>query len=456
MDVQNYTPNPEINKNIWLQFSFYRVLVAPVLITLFFGALYLTSENIVAFDFISQIHYWSLGLSVVVVYGWGVRQAAESISSEVLAKTWDSQRLLNIRPLTMAAGKLFGSTIYTWYAFTCLAFYYLWTSLYMDSPWLRVLMCLSGVLGAIMIQAFVASLSVLKINKNRFTTKFDSIYFAALGFACSFVVVNYVAFMIYDKMRPIYWYNWEFSKVTFILCSLLFFCSWSVYGFYRCIRREYLYTNSVLPWCWFVISLMTFCAGFLTLNEIREFSNDFLFVEVDIIGFRLHEAFVVGILLAYFLAFSEARDVVEIKKMVIAFKEKDWYKLKVECPMWLATLVISAITGVTGILVGFRQWDNLSVNTFWVISVLAFVIRDIAALHYFTFKSTKRNPEFLTIAYLILVYLLLPGVLSGLGDGILTLFYPMILSNPLWAVLPPVIQAGIGVYLIRSAVKKQF
>lgn len=101
--------NPEFRRQLWLQISATRLLLAPVVIAIVV-ALLLSTESTT-----SAIHgtAW-VALSLAVLF-WGTSVVGTSIRDEITGRTWNQQRMSRLTPWQLTSGKLFGATSYVWY-----------------------------------------------------------------------------------------------------------------------------------------------------------------------------------------------------------------------------------------------------------------------------------------------------------------------------------------------------
>ena len=103
--------NPELRRNLWLQFSLTRLLLAPVAI----GAL-LTLTWVVSDRSLAAVAEVARAIYYLLVVLWGTRRAADLVAEEIAGGTWDDQRMSALGAWQMSWGKLFGGTSYVWYA----------------------------------------------------------------------------------------------------------------------------------------------------------------------------------------------------------------------------------------------------------------------------------------------------------------------------------------------------
>ena len=101
--------NPEFRRQLWLQISATRLILAPVVIGIVVALLTSTQTTT------SAIHgtAW-VALSLAVLF-WGTSVVGTSIRDEITGRTWNQQRMSRLTPWQLTAGKLFGATSYVWY-----------------------------------------------------------------------------------------------------------------------------------------------------------------------------------------------------------------------------------------------------------------------------------------------------------------------------------------------------
>src|SRR5471030_950245 len=103
--------NPELRRNLWLQFSPLRVVIAPVAIGVILLLVWLVaahSERTVA-----EVSEW---MFLILTLLWGTRRAADLVAEEIAGGTWDSQRMSSLGAWQMTWGKFTGGISYVWYS----------------------------------------------------------------------------------------------------------------------------------------------------------------------------------------------------------------------------------------------------------------------------------------------------------------------------------------------------
>jgi hypothetical protein len=120
--------NPEFRRNLWLELTPQRLVVMPLVLAAIFVVVYLGEEGVARWSR-GVAGYGGLATSAQAIYLalvllWGGRQAAGAVTDEIRDRTWDGQRLSALGSWSMAWGKLFGSTVFSWYgALLALAVY---------------------------------------------------------------------------------------------------------------------------------------------------------------------------------------------------------------------------------------------------------------------------------------------------------------------------------------------
>ena len=109
--------NPELQRNLWLEASPFRLAQTAGLLLLVFAATSLAPIGLATSSGVALALYWFFAVL------WGTRSAALSVVAEIRERTWDGQKLSAIDPFEMMWGKLFGATAANWFgALLCLLF----------------------------------------------------------------------------------------------------------------------------------------------------------------------------------------------------------------------------------------------------------------------------------------------------------------------------------------------
>ena len=101
--------NPEFRRQLWLQMSSVRLILAPVVIAIVVALLASTDATISAIHGTARV-----ALSLAVLF-WGTSVVGTSIREEITGRTWNQQRMSRLTPWQLTSGKLFGAASYVWY-----------------------------------------------------------------------------------------------------------------------------------------------------------------------------------------------------------------------------------------------------------------------------------------------------------------------------------------------------
>ena len=229
--------NPELRRNLWLQFSLTRLLLAPVAV----GAL-LTLTWVVSDRSLAAVAEVARAIYYLLVVLWGTRRAADLVAEEIAGSTWDDQRMSALGAWQMSWGKLFGGTSYVWYAaglaFLALAGCY-WAA--GTPPWQSgeaiQLLRLLGTGALAQAVAMLVSLALLRrlAIRRRLGVSLSQVAGILAGLLASGQLDGGIVALF---LPSIAWYGRVWDGELFSLATLGVFLAWSVFGIYRLMRVE--------------------------------------------------------------------------------------------------------------------------------------------------------------------------------------------------------------------------
>ncbi len=402
--------NPEIRRNLWLEFSLHRAVAMPVVLGLIFFAasnVSHTDDPLITLEIIAS------GIFFLFVKIWGGHKAAEAVIEEVNSNTWDFQKLSALSPWTMTVGKLFGSTSYTWYggmmAFVTIVAvvgYNLpsYDLSYYDLFLFASLLLLSGLI--VHAAALFTSLMAIQ-NRTGAHNKMRVLPYHLAGLLMG---GPFVADVIFNPWHPkghsnelinltVSWYGTSCDRSSFLTITAVITLLWFVIGVYWQIRNQMKMRAS--PWLWlgFVIFWIVYVSGFdigsvhllgIVYNETREVA-----------------VVVLSLFLLYVIAFQEGWNTVRYRRLIDAWRTKNYNDFFTICPRWILTFPI---------VLALAAW-LMSVNTeimgsTLVLALLCFTIRDIALLHFFKLNTNNQRPVLTTLFYMGVLYILMPFLFS--------------------------------------------
>lgn len=441
--------NPEFMRNLQLQLSLQRLLIAPFAL----GAVFLlawvgTDQDPQTIEEVARFLFF------VIVLLWGTRRAADSLAEEVSGGTWDSQRMSALGAWQMAWGKFFGGTVYVWYCGAICLGVWLVASLALQpaATAIRdgVYMIGDGLFGQVV--AFAASLMFLR--KQPLSRRLPVTFCQVLGLGAGLLMQNEPARVAerWFESGPMGWYGLPIEPGLFHLLSLAAFTAWAMLAFHRLMRAELQFRT--WPWAWlgFAAFVMTYGAGFM---------HD-LFASRAGGGFMLLVPLAIGVMLVYAALFGEAKDIVRYRWTLRSLKGGDWRRALALLPLWVPTyLVVAAIALLIAVriepgpLVGgfeatLRDIGILPTPAIFL-ALLLFLARDIALVLALNFGGRARRADLAAFIYLVVLYGPLPGIVFAVGLSPLgSIFFPTSMGSTLLTVGPPAIEAAVMMALLAA------
>jgi hypothetical protein len=446
--------NPELQRNIWLQMSWARLLVAPVLIGILLAGI--VSAVKLEPEALAEAARWAFVLLLAL---WSTRRVADSLAEEVSGGTWEGQRMSGLSAWSMMWGKLFGGAIFPWYcALICLAVM-VWYSLQTPASELRLplwqqvaTLLIGGILG----QATSLTVALLLLRKTQFRRRLAVTMAQIAGLLAFGLAVgwDYTATPWAAVAGEIRWYGRGYNPGQFYLASAAVFLLWALLAVWRLMRLELLYDNR--PWAWFLFMLfaMAYAAGFVPWD-------------IQSPAIRLWIAFVVASSLTYLGFFAEAKDPVRYRWGLARLQAMQFYRAIEFMPWWLISYKLAVIAGVATIwsiamggqlawqdswwfaLVQDATWFALGPLAFNIAALLLFMLRDIFFLLWLNFGGTRSRADLTGLVVLAIVYVPLPMMLTAVQ---LTQFLPAVVpftvTDPTAMIWPAVQVAAMAVLLV--------
>ena len=415
--------SPELQRNLWLQLSWGRILAAPILIGIVVAAL-LASWNPAPIH-LAEYARWGFVLLVAL---WSTRRVADSLAEEVGGGTWETQRMSGMSAWSMVWGKLIGGASFPWYcALICLGLM-VWFTLKASAADLRIALAYQVgtlLLAAVLAQATALVVALLLLRKAQFRRRLTVTIAQIAGLLAFAVAVywEYSAVPLVAEIGIVRWYQQEYPANQFYLGSVAAFTVWALVAAWRLMRAELLYVNR--PWMWTLFTL--FCMGY---------AAGFVPWDIEPLTSRLASACLVGLVLTYVAFFAEAKDPVRYRWGLARFKALHWWRALEFMPWWLISYVLAAIAGgatIWSIMMGGElAWQDswiaalqrytsvltLGMFAYVFAALLLFALRDMLFLLWLNFTGKMRGRADLTgLVVLAIAYGPLPMLLVGAGAG---------------------------------------
>jgi hypothetical protein len=426
--------NPELRRNLWLEFSPHRLIAVPVVIALIAMLMVASGSKDVLASIASAA---GAGFGVIVLL-WGTKLAGASVIEEARDRTWDAQRMSSITPWTMTWGKLLGAPSFAWYGGIILLLIFVFTGGGLKvSVWRYA--ALMGC-SAVLLHATALNASVLAARKGVSPRSAGTLLLLCLAVVVLIPGLN----MLGNMEKSVTWWSMSIAQIDFLLASAAAFGAWAVLGAYRsmCNELEIRTTPWALPA--FIVFAAAYVAGF-ALNG-RTGDPGALF-GITAAGVAVAMAF------SYSLLFAEKSGASAWQQLRARVQAQQWRRALQELPLWLVALgvglVMAVIATLSSISVSGSSGDDLLHKVGLApIAVILFAVRDAAIFQFFALARQPRRVEAATLFYLILLYGLLPGLLKAFGaDAIAKWILPPLTDRPAITTVIMALQAAIAIAL---------
>ena len=419
----------EVQRNLWLQLSWGRVLAAPILLGIVVAALLQAVSPAPAV--MAQVARWGFVLLMAL---WSTRRVADALAEEVGGGTWESQRMSGLSAWSMVWGKMFGGAIFPWYCGLICLGVMVWFGVTSANETMRVAIGRQVgtlVLAAVLGQATALLVALLLLRKAQFRRRL-AVTMAQLAGLLAFGLAvgwDYSANPWAASVGTIRWYDRDYDASLFYLASAGVFTAWALLAAWRLMRAELLYNNR--PWAWtlFTLFAMAYAAGFVAW-------------QVEALSSRLAIACVTALTLTYVAFLAEMKDPMRYRWGVARFKAMHWWRALEFMPWWLVSYILAALAGgatIWSIATGGQltwqdswwftrqrdaNWFALGSIAYNIGALLLFALRDMLFLLWLNFGGKMRSRADLTgLVVLTIVYWPLPMLMIGAG---LTQFLPAV------------------------------
>jgi hypothetical protein len=424
--------NPELRRNLWLQFSPLRLIIAPLAVGIVLLLVWLVSDH--SYELVAHAAEWFF---LIIVLFWGTRRAADLVAEEVAGGTWDSQRMSTLGAWQMTWGKFIGGISYVWYsaAFAFLA------RLWVQSagglhPWrgdlgLENLHLLGiGLFGQAV--SFLASMVLLRKQVTRRRLGVTLSQFAGLG--ASIVVPGHLDIGIFSHELPdIGWFGRDYPGALFAFVTLMLFLGWAIFGAYRLMRIELQFR--CIPWAWlaFALFVMVYAEGLLYSVIQTAHGSFFAWCFMP---------FVLAHGMTYAAVFLEPKDVVRYRAFGASLAQSRVFRALSLLPQWIPIFLVTVVLGLGLTLFGglddladlplvegpgamlLNMRSSVTVSTLPLVVVL-YVLRDVLLVLFLNFGSRRGRADIMAFICLVLVYFPAYGVLATLHAGsVITILAP--------------------------------
>ncbi len=446
--------NPEFRRNLWLQLSWPKLVLTPVLI----GTIFAVIGSTLGIPLVQAVAGYGFWAATIL---WGTRRAADSIAEEAAGGTWHSQRMSSLGAWAMTWGKLFGATAFPWYvALICLAVQEGTWSLGGTgvcgpalfgrvAPTLDTAACLAAYgrmwaapvwMIAIALSAQAVALAVVLAALRRqplalrlpvtlaqgvailLLASLNQIYLPASGTGA--VVSQGLDGIRSLVLRPMRWYGASVDPLLFSHAAIALLLGVTLFAAYRLMRVVLQYRS----WPWGIVAgtaaLSILVAGFPPVfskpDEAWRFAPDALLL-------LTWAAVYAGL-------FTDRIDFARLPRLAEAAMDGAFARMLRQSPSWLAAYVFALGVGIgVAVLAPGGQEIHLPGAPSMlrdlrfeplvpaIAAQLLYVLRDIAIVLWLHLLLGPRRADLAALVSLAVLYLLLPFVADAAGLGELVL-----------------------------------
>lgn len=241
---------PELQRQLWLEFSLTRLLGMPAVLALVFAAIALGGADALAS--MAQTGF------LLIVWAYGARLASSALLDEVAEGTWDAQRLSSLTPWQLAAGKLFGGTAFAWYGGAiCVVVW--WAASAAQGLAVPLLRTLTLVAGGLAMQATALALALAAARRSPTGARRSG----GGWWVLLIVVLPWTGVLSGSGGKAIVWWGIAWPNAPFIAAMAVVFAGWAVLGAWRTMAASLQVPLRPVAWLAFLVWLAVFLAGWI-------------------------------------------------------------------------------------------------------------------------------------------------------------------------------------------------
>ena len=376
--------NPEFQKSLWLELSPTRLIAAPVIVGLIALALHMAGNQIDA-------NVLVLVLEIMVVF-WGSRMATDSITEELILRTWDVHRLSAERATGLVLGKFFGGTSFAWYMGGIAAAISL--TLLPQSRADVIDTCAIGLLAQ-----SAAFFSAIALRSGANSRRVHNLVSQAIGLAVAFGLRK--AITVADLTHTdIVWFGRGYSATDFFNGLSLLTFAWFMIGSVRLIRRDLGFRDGPAGWSVFIVFLSVMGAGFWSTGQL----TTILDTQAQLL--RETSSAVLAVAASYIALVGTPTLTSRLTRFVQSMRSGQWLETWREMPPWFAGYGLCIIAVIAG---GIRYPGHAAFD----VALLGFLARDALVVTGLRLRFQHRAETAITgwflIAFVLGGYLLYQG-----------------------------------------------
>ncbi len=475
--------NPELKRNLLIEFSPQRLIAMPLILGLIFAAAW-TAEGRPGVIFTAEV------LFALLIFLWGTRKAAGAFDSEIARNTWDGQRLSALTAGQIFIGKLFGSTSFVLYGAILILAANVHANL--GFPVLGqeppesasaapgsinsgkvLLLAVRNILVALLglVVAMFAAVVLMSRSRSPKGISVTACQLFAIAVAVvfadstgSFVVAGFFGRpLTTDFIAMTDWYGSSIPFFIFTTLSLLAFLLWAVVGTIRQLRGVLQFRGYRWAWAVFVLFVGAYLAGFDGLYWFAENPGNGTFVFLTVV-------WMTTVVATYLAVFAEPKSLQGYRSYITALRHLRLPGIFEHQPHWITSIILVVLVLVVNLAIGNSQTFVVrgSIHSEIVpmfgmaprgdilkpvlIVATLFLVRDCLLVLALNFGRNQRRADLAALVYLAVLYVIVPLVLDGFNldqTVLMSFFLPRIDGGLIAAAWPVGLQiAGLAVLMV--------
>ena len=194
------------------------------------------------------------------------------------------------------------------------------------------------------------------------------------------------------------------SGFNFSLSCALIFLGWSVLGCYRILKQDLMYRVTPIIWAFFMLFIILYFKGFA--------------------DFGAFSALIIATISVYVMLCVDKINVTNIKIFIREIKAKNFLKAAESMPKWLVSFLITLE------ILLIMLFTTKSHHIIFTLSVLAFMIRDVAIVHFFKLSKNNDRAGLNALLYITIFYTAVPMLLYAISlPNLATAFIPQMTKD---------------------------
>jgi hypothetical protein len=396
-----FVQNPELRRQFWLEISPQRLILLPIILFAITAII----------D--SQQRLWFLPAALLAALSlWAPFAVTSSMEDERSNATWDNQRLSAQSAGQLVVGKIFGGAIYAWYgALCCLLLIVLYQPVGIQKDWLSQpmsLICLKILLLGLFFQGAALALSLTTPSTTSSARRVNPVY-VLLPLILS-AAPPYFLTARNTYAEQIMWYGLSIQSDLFVVGSLLFFNALTLMAAHQGMRREL--QEKTMPWLWLfgLLAVMIWFGGLPIRHNDAE--------TAAVIGLAMGAVALCGLGVQLI---TEPHGFIGYRRLVLAWQQKRWCDVANLWPRWSIAYVLALAVVLAEVIINPNGTEVL-----FAISILLLAARDSLILIALSNQRRIKRPLQSWMAYLFILYGLLPWILHALDlEGLSNIFMPL-------------------------------